>query len=106
VNWLVPLADAVRDRVMSATKLHADDAPVPSRDLQDKNGTVIDLCAGLPAIGRYDTANCAVRLLTGSQERASQTTPKNYTGAFQADTYARISSFLTKIGNIYPPTHP
>jgi hypothetical protein len=47
-HLLSPLLDQLRCHVLAASKLHADDAPVPvagARHGQNEDGTALDLCA-------------------------------------------------------------
>ena len=72
---LSPVVEAVRDHVMSASKLHADDTPDPvlaPGNGQDQYRTALDLCPRRPAIGRYDRTRRLVRRLPGPQGREPQ----------------------------------
>ena len=100
---LAPLVDAVRDHVMSASKLHADDTPVP----------VLAPGTGKTKTGRLwtyvrddrpsgDTTAPAVWFAYAPDRKGERPGQhlKNFKGALQADAYAGFHH-LYDSGNIY-----
>ncbi len=100
---LAPLVDAVRDHVMSASKLHADDTPVP----------VLAPGTGKTKTGRLwtyvrddrpsgDTTAPAVWFAYAPDRKGERPRQhlKDYHGALQADAYAGFHH-LYDSGNIY-----
>jgi transposase len=100
---LAPLVDAVRDHVMSASKLHADDTPVP----------VLAPGTGKTKTGRLwtyvrddrpsgDTTAPAVWFAYAPDRKGERPRQhlKNFKGALQADAYAGFHH-LYDSGNLY-----
>ena len=100
---LAPLVEAVRAHVMSASKLHADDTPVPvlapatARPRPDGSGPMSGM-TGPPAIRSLQPCGSPTRPI--ARERHPRQHLKHYKGALQADAYAGFQH-LYEGGTIY-----
>jgi transposase len=92
---LTPLVDEIRKHVLAASKIHADDTPVPvlaPGNGKTKTGRLWTYVRDDRPAGENRTGR-VVRLLRRSQGRTSaQQHLKDFKGALQADAYAGLSS--------------
>jgi transposase len=85
-----PLVETPRRHVMSATKLHADDTPVPvlaPGNGKTKTGRLRVYVRDGSCIGRHDAAGDVVRLYAGSQGHPSAAASRAFNGTLQVDAY-------------------